>query len=111
MLIKDKNDILSLASEVFDMPFAINMSKEEIKFIKDKDILNLLDTEFEIYEAFGHTDDSVIIKMGDNVFTGDFVFEQGYGRTDLSTGSFQEFKKYLKKHLKLLQSSNLFYGH
>lgn len=99
------------ASEVFDMPFAINMSKEEIKFIKDKDILNLLDTEFEIYEAFGHTDDSVIIKMGDNVFTGDFVFEQGYGRTDLSTGSFQEFKKYLKKHLKLLQSSNLFYGH
>ena len=99
------------ASEVFNMPFTLDLSKEKIKFIKDKDILNLLDTEFEIYEAFGHTDDSVLIKCGNNVFTGDFVFEQGYGRTDLSTGSFQMFKKYLKKHLKLLQSSNLFYGH
>lgn len=99
------------ASEIFQMPFTVNINKNNVIFLKDRDVINLIGYEFEMLEAFGHTDDSILIKLDNNIFTGDFIFKEGYGRTDFSTGNFQTFKKYLKKHLKLLQSSNLFYGH
>lgn len=65
----------------------------------------------EVMFAFGHTDDSVVILIEDNLFVGDFIFENGYGRTDLPTGSAEEMYKSLRKYLPLRKKYNLFYGH
>ena len=99
------------ASSYFNCPFTTSIDRDKIVFVKDNQILSLIDKNFEILEAFGHTDDSILIKIDENVFTGDFVFAEGYGRTDFKTGNFNTFKKYLKKHLPLLEKSILYYGH
>ena len=35
----------------------------------------------------------MVYEYGANVFTGDFVFSQGIGRTDLFSGSYEEMKE------------------
>ena len=99
------------ASGYFDNLVQLDIDKNMIKFVKDEDDFNIADFNVKIYEALGHTADSILIKIENHIFTGDFVFENGYGRTDLETGSFDEFKKYYRKHLKMLNENLLHYGH
>lgn len=105
------NDELANASLYFGNPIKLQISKDLVNYLGDNDNIKIGDFEIEVFEAFGHTDDSILIKIKDNIFTGDFVFENGYGRTDLITGDFEQFKKYYKKHLKMLETNNLFFGH
>lgn len=52
--------------------------------------------EFEFYHTPGHTAGCVVIKAGNNLFTGDTLFEDTVGRTDVPTGDSKELRKSLK---------------
>jgi glyoxylase-like metal-dependent hydrolase (beta-lactamase superfamily II) len=60
----------------------------------------------------GHTKDSICL-LGENfIFTGDTLFKDGYGRTDLPGGSQKEMGKSLEKLSKLLKPGMTVYpGH
>lgn len=102
----------SNASFLFGINGVVDINKENINCVSNEQKLNLIGKTFCFYEAFGHTNDSILINVEDNLFVGDFVFENGgYGRTDLPTGNFDEFCKYYVKHKKMLSKNKLYYGH
>lgn len=62
--------------------------------------------KFEVISTKGHHDTCVCFKFDDIIFDGDFIFENGIGRTDLETGndllmeqSLLNFKKYNNTHM------------
>lgn len=49
-----------------------------------------------IHETPGHTHGSVVIQIGEHLFTGDTLFRLGIGRTDLYSGNAQDMKRSLQ---------------
>ena len=56
--------------------------------------------EFEVYHTPGHTMGSVLYRFNDDLFTGDTLFKEGVGRTDLIGGS----NRLLKDSLHFIKS-------
>jgi glyoxylase-like metal-dependent hydrolase (beta-lactamase superfamily II) len=56
----------------------------------------------EIYHTPGHTPGGCVIKIGDDIFTGDTLFEDTVGRTDLPGGD----SKKLRNSIKIFDSFN-----
>lgn len=61
----------------------------------------------------GHTSDSVTFyfKEEKTMFTGDFLFKESIGRTDLSTGNFKEMQKSIRKILTYSDIIKVYPGH
>jgi|LDZT01.1.fsa_nt_gi glyoxylase-like metal-dependent hydrolase (beta-lactamase superfamily II) len=60
----------------------------------------------------GHSPGSTSLLVGNKIFTGDTLFANGIGRTDLPGGSFSEIKQSIKDKLFILDSScEIFPGH
>jgi len=68
---------------------------------------------FEVIVTLGHTEDSVTFyfKDDDVMFTGDFLFYQSVGRTDLPGGDGQEMMKSLNKIKKYPDHTTIYPGH
>lgn len=69
------------------------------------------DHKIEFIYTPGHTIGSQCIKIGENLFTGDTLFRNSIGRTDLPTSSPEDMKNSLEK-IKLLDDELIVYpGH
>ena len=79
--------------------------------LDDGDKFSLGNTEFTYMSTPGHTSDSGCYIFDDIILTGDTVFCETYGRTDLPTGSFQDIVQSMKKLAKLSGEYNLLPGH
>lgn len=102
----------------------IMMSEKDInlqygtEFIPDLDLTNNKIIEFEQHKILaistpGHTKGSFCfyIEKENIIFTGDTLFKQAIGRTDLPTGSEKEMQNSLKKLLSLPENTIVFPGH
>ncbi len=72
-----------------------NISKKRIKYYAKNLLLEKFN--FEIFSTPGHSADSVCILFEDNLFTGDTIFSDCIGRTDLKDSSEQEMLESLNK--------------
>lgn len=73
--------------------------------------LDLGPFHFSVHETPGHTQGSVCLQIDNHLFTGDTLFKQGIGRTDLFSGNAQDMKRTLQ-YLKTLSSHLIIYpGH
>ena len=80
--------------------------------VKNGDTLSLGDDLIRIIDSPGHTPGSVCYRIGDNIFVGDTVFENGgYGRCDLPGGDIDELEKTLIKLLTHENDAILYPGH
>lgn len=91
--------------------------KEFIKFQPDQFLdggeeIKIDSLFLKIISTPGHTKGSICL-LGDNfIFTGDTLFEDGYGRTDLPESSPEEMEKSLKKLEKIIKPGmKIFPGH
>ena len=78
------------------------------------DISKFSNTDINIYKNPGHTKGSISYEFSNLgvVFTGDFVFAQGIGRTDLYSGNTSEMKESINKiFLNLDKDLEVFPGH
>jgi len=121
--IKDINAVL-LTHWHFDHVGNLELFKNAEIFISDIEIknfkLNKLNVKFKklgkeifgmkVIETPGHTAGSVCFLFDDVLFSGDTLFDVGYGRTDLATGSDQDMKKSLRM-LKEIKYEILCAGH
>lgn len=63
--------------------------------------LELGSFKFEVIDSPGHTAGSVMLRIGDHLFSGDTLFKLSVGRTDLKTGNPTAMKQTLR-HIKSL---------
>ena len=78
------------------------------------DISKFSNTDINIYKNPGHTKGSISYEFSNLgvVFTGDFIFAQGIGRTDLYSGNTSEMKESINKiFLNLDKDLEVFPGH
>lgn len=73
--------------------------------------LKLGNLEFKIINTPGHTNGSVCLKIEDALFTGDTLFNDGVGRTDLPTGNVNKLNESLKLLMKLNDNLKVYPGH
>lgn len=108
---KDEKEILG--------SFRLNLSEygnELLAFSPDEvfsdgDTVSVGPLEFKFMRTPGHTKGSSVIFLGDNLFSGDTLFSDGYGRTDFPTGNGEELWASLKKLRSLDKDYNVFPGH
>jgi len=82
------------------------------QFLKDGDEIKVGEISLKIVHTPGHTKGSICL-LGDGfIFTGDTLFEDAHGRTDLSGGSQTEMENSLEKLKKILKPGMKVYpGH
>ncbi len=91
----------------------VNLDKESyVKGEKIKIGVGDSPSILEVIHTPGHTKDSICLLGNDFIFTGDTLFKNGYGRTDLAGGSQKELEESLKKLSKLIKPGMIVYpGH
>lgn len=84
---------------------------KNIKFIKNN--FSIADYKLRIIKTPGHTPGSCCFyfKEENALFTGDTIFKDAVGRTDLSYSSKDDLKKSLKKIFKLPKETIVYSGH
>jgi len=82
------------------------------RFLKEGDKIKIGDIVLKVLNTPGHTRGSICL-LGDNfIFTGDTLFKEGYGRTDLPGGSQREMEDSLRKLSEILKPGMIIYpGH
>ena len=90
-----------------------SVDKINIEKIKDKTKETLGDLSLEFIHAPGHTKGSMVIYLKEYnlLFSGDTVFENTYGRTDLTTGSHDDMKDSLDKLFDIFDNPLVLPGH
>ncbi len=58
--------------------------------LRDGSVLRLGELELKVIHTPGHTPGSICIQVNNELFSGDTLFNSGYGRVDLPNGSFEE---------------------
>jgi len=79
--------------------------------IADGEILRFGKFEVEIIHTPGHTRGSVCFRIGGKIFSGDTLFRENVGRTDLAGGDAAELKMSLRKLLELPDETIVHPGH
>lgn len=91
--------------------FTVSSPKAE-RLLEDKDRIEIGDLNLEVIHTPGHTPGSISIKCDDIVFTGDTLFCEGIGRTDLPYASEKDlFNSIREKLLVLPDSTKIYPGH
>ena len=81
------------------------------EFLKDGSIINLGKSEIKVMLTPGHTAGSVCLLFEDNIISGDTLFCESIGRTDLPTGDMNAILRSLTK-LKMIEGNFRVYpGH
>ena len=80
--------------------------------VRDGDALKLGESEVKVIHTPGHTEDSVCYYDGSHLFTGDTLFIEAWGRTDLPGGSTAKLFSSLHDVIMHLPASTIIYpGH
>jgi glyoxylase-like metal-dependent hydrolase (beta-lactamase superfamily II) len=82
------------------------------RFLEDGDVLELGETKLNIIHTPGHSRGGISIYCGKVLFSGDTLFQNSVGRTDLYGGSMTELIKSIREKLFILPDDTAVYpGH
>lgn len=105
----DKNCKYILSEPNFEI-----LGMDDILVVKEGDILKIGETKLEILHTPGHTNGSSCIYEKEHgiLITGDTLFSDCYGRTDLKSGSTSDMKQSLDKIFSEVEDNvTIFPGH
>ena len=80
-------------------------------FVEEGSRLNLAGLDFEVLHTPGHTPGSVCYRVGEHLFTGDTLFDAGWGRTDLPGGDESALFASLRRLMPLTRELTIHAGH
>ncbi len=109
-LIKLRDPNIS-CSNMFGYNMIIELEPNKYHLVHDGEKLQLLNKEIKIITTPGHTNCSVCYIIDELMFSGDTLFEEGVGRSDLPTGSTMELVKSIKMLLNLKTDYTVYPGH
>lgn len=82
------------------------------RFLQDREKIDLEDVQFEVVLTPGHTKGSICLFGDDVVFSGDTIFEDGAGRTDLNGGDDADLNDSLERLSLLIKAGmHVYPGH
>ena len=85
---------------------------EPDEFLKEGGKIKIGESILGVIHTPGHTKGSICLIGKDFILTGDTLFKDGYGRTNLAGGSQKEMKESLKRLSKLIKPGTTIYpGH
>ena len=79
--------------ELFEKPFP-KTNADELLY---EGQMNVLGVPVTVLHTPGHTSGSCCFIIDGNLFSGDTLFDNGYGRCDLADGNFNKMKQSLRK--------------
>jgi len=82
-------------ARAFHSHFSLDRAKTVITF-KEKESISFFHEEIKAFHTPGHTGGSAVFLIGDNLYSGDTLFKDGVGRTDLYTGNMNDLTNSLK---------------
>ena len=83
----------------------------EVLNVKDGDELKLGNLKIKVITTPGHSEESVCFIINNSIFSGDTLFKNGIGRTDLEGGDFNQIQKSLKRLMQFPDNFKVFPGH
>ena len=102
------NPLLSLAA----FYGKLKGSPKASRLLKDNDVIQISEINLRVIHTPGHTPGGISLYHDGIVFTGDTLFAQGIGRTDLPYGNSKDIENSIKEKLFTLDDSTLvFPGH
>ncbi len=84
---------------------------EQVMFVDEADIYNLAGLDVQILYTPGHTDCSVSFVIGEYLFSGDLIFKNSVGRTDLYSANPSDLIKSLNKLISKKINYKIYSGH
>ena len=100
-LLNNENENLS---KEFD--FKLKNIKPDI-ILEDNQLLNFEDRDIEIIHTPGHTQGSICLLIKNVLFSGDTLFKEGIGRTDLPGGDLDQEINSIKQRLLTLPNETM----
>lgn len=107
--------------KLYMSPYDVGKSVMELGFkfsppqgsimIKENDIIRVGTLEFKVLETPGHSEGGLTFVCGDALFTGDTLFKDSCGRTDLRFCNSQKLMQSLKKLYNLQGDYEVYPGH
>ena len=94
----------------FVMGYTLKVGQAK-RTLKDSDKIKINNLEFEIIHLPGHTPGGIGLKVDDMLFSGDTLFFESIGRTDIPRANSNDLKKSLQKLMKLDDKVKVFPGH
>lgn len=80
--------------------------------LRDGDIIKIENLDLKVIHTPGHSEDSISIYVDGNIFTGDTLFTEGTGRTDLAGGSEAEIINSIRKKILAMPDETIIWpGH
>ncbi len=83
----------------------------DVVTVNDNDILNFGDINVGVISTPGHSRGSVCYKIGENLFSGDTLFNLSIGRTDFPDSSGYDMLRSLERLMELGNSVTVYPGH
>ena len=89
------------------------VDKQKVITVQDNDKITFGNTALEVIHTPGHTKGSITLYDEKNniLYSGDTIFENSYGRTDLINGSHEEMRESLDKLFNRFEDIQVFSGH
>lgn len=111
----NKNDVIisdniNEFTRLFNMPDSIPPSYEI--YLNDGDVIKVGNLTFRVITTPGHTEGGVCFLLDDKLFSGDTLFRESIGRTDLFGGNYKKLKSSITDKLfKLNDDITVYPGH
>ncbi|MDD2561324.1 MAG: MBL fold metallo-hydrolase [Eubacteriales bacterium] len=106
-----QRDRMMLEDDFLGMdPQGISARPQPTDFVAEGQELEMAGLSIQVLHTPGHSPGSVCYRMGDTLFTGDTLFLNDYGRTDLPGGSQAQMRASLRR-LFTLHGCSFYPGH
>lgn len=87
-------------------------SPDPVRLLKDGDVIEIGSVKLKVIHTPGHTEGSICLYTPGHVFTGDTLFTEGMGRTDLPGGSYKKIMESITKKILALPDDTIIWpGH
>jgi glyoxylase-like metal-dependent hydrolase (beta-lactamase superfamily II) len=86
-------------------------SPKPMHTLRDGDTIKFGNESLEVIHTPGHTPGSICLYMPGHIFTGDTLFTEGMGRTDLPGGSYKQIMESIYRILSLPDDTIIWPGH
>lgn len=108
----DKKKLVSVFNKILSGVICGGSSPAAEILIEDGDIITVGDINLKVIQTPGHSEGSICLYTEGHLFTGDTLFTEGFGRTDLPGGSYKKLvNSILNKILVLPDDTIIWPGH